>query len=180
MAILDALKYPSVGFHFLVRFEGIGKGVSIGPVSVSTADIDTRWTEVSGLSAELTTEELIEGGENRFVHKLPQRAKYPNLVLKRGYFSSVPSPLITWVNDAVVNFDIKPCQVQVILLNDMHTPAQIWSFTNAYPVKISMSDLKAMDNSFLIENLELTYQFFKRESLLNKLTSALGVPDLGI
>lgn len=175
MALLDALNYPSVGFHFIVRFEGIGMSQSIGPISVSTADIDTRWTEVSGLVAELATEELIEGGENRFVHKLPQRAKYPNLVLKRGYFASLPSPLMTWANDAIANFDIKPCQVQVFLLNDMHMPAQIWSFKNAYPVKISMGDFKATDNSFLVESLELTYQFFKRESLLDKLTSAVGI-----
>jgi phage tail-like protein len=175
MALLDALKYPSVGFHFLVRFEGIGDSVSLGPVTVSTADIDTRWTEVGGLNVELTTEELIEGGENRFVHKLPQRAKYPNLVLKRGYFSSLPSPLITWAANAINNFDIKPCQVSVILLDDMHMPAQIWSFKNAYPVKLTMGDFKATDNSVLIETIELTYQFFKRESLLDKLKTAVGI-----
>ncbi len=175
MALLDALNYPSVGFHFIVRFEGIGSSLTVGPVTVSTADIDTRWTEVSGLNAEMTTEDLVEGGENRFTHKLPVRAKYPNLVLKRGYFSSLPSPLMKWVDDAITNFDIQPCQVQVILLNELHMPAQIWSFKNAYPVKASMGDLKAMDNSFLIESLELTYQFFKRESLLDKLTSAIGL-----
>lgn len=175
MALLDAVKYPSVGFHFIVRFEGIGDSISVGPVTVSTADIDTRWTEVSGLSAELTTEELIEGGENRFVHKLPQRAKYPNLVLKRGYFSSLPSPLIKWADDAINNLEIKPCQVQVTLLDDMHLPAKIWSFKNAYPVKISMSDFKATDNSVLIESIELTYQFFKKEGLLDKLKAGVGL-----
>lgn len=169
------LKYPSVGFHFLVRFEGIGQSLTAGPVTVSTADIDTRWMEVGGLSVEMTTEELIEGGENRFVHKLPMRAKYPNLVLKRGYFSSLPSPLLSWCNDAISNFDIKPCQVSVILLDDMHMPAQFWSFTNAYPVKLVMADLKATDNSVLIETIELTYQYFKREGLLAKVASAIGL-----
>ena len=175
MALLDAVKYPSVGFHFLVRFEGIGDSVSLGPVTISTADIDTRWSEVTGLTLELTTEELIEGGENRFVHKLPQRAKYPNLVLKRGYFASLPSPLMKWANDAIVNLDIKPCQVQVILLDEMHLPTQFWSFINAYPVKLSMADFKAIDNSVLIESIELTYQYFKRESLLDKLKTAVGI-----
>ena len=175
MAILDAIKYPSVGFHFLVRFEGIGSSVSVGPVTVSTADIDTRWTEVSGLSVEMTTEDLIEGGENRFVHKLPQRAKYPNLVLKRGYFSSLPSPLMSWAEDAINNFDIKPCQVSVILLDDMHLPAQFWSFKNAYPVKLVMADFKATDNSVLVETIELTYQYFKRESMLDKVKGAIGL-----
>ena len=175
MALLDAIKYPSVGFHFLVRFEGLGDGVSLGPVTVSTADIDTRWSEVSGLNVELTTEELVEGGENRFVHKRPQRAKYPNLVLKRGYFASLPSPLMKWADDAINNFDIKPCQVQVMLLDEMHMPAKIWSFKNAWPVKLSVGDLKATDNSVLIESIELTYQFFKKESLLDKLKTSVGL-----
>ena len=175
MALLDAIKYPSVGFHFLVRFEGLGDGVSLGPVTVSTADIDTRWSEVSGLNVELTTEELVEGGENRFVHKLPQRAKYPNLVLKRGYFASLPSPLMKWADDAINNFDIKPCHVQVMLLDEMHMPAKIWSFKNAWPVKLSVGDLKATDNSVLIESIELTYQFFKKESLLDKLKTSVGL-----
>jgi phage tail-like protein len=175
MALLDAITYPAIGIHFLVRFEGIGDSQNIGPVTVSTADIDTRWTEVSGLNMELTTEELIEGGENRFVHKLPQRAKYPNLVLKRGYFSMLPSPLMKWADDAINNLDIKPCQVQVILLDDMHLPTKFWSFTNAYPVKISMGDLKATDNSVLIESIELTYQYFKKEGLLDKLKAGVGL-----
>ena len=175
MAIFDLIKYPSVGFHFIVRFIGIGDGVSLGPISVSTADIDTRWTEVSGLNVELTTEELVEGGENRFTHKLPQRAKYGNLVLKRGFFSSLPSPLMTWADDAINNLDIKPCQVQVILLDEMHIPAKTWNFMNAYPVKISLGDLKATDNSFLIESIELTYQYYKKQGLLDMVTSALGI-----
>jgi phage tail-like protein len=175
MAILDAITYPSVGFHFLVRFEGIGDSQNIGPVTVSTADIDTRWTEVTGLNAELATEELIEGGENRFVHKLPQRAKFGNLVLKRGFFALMPSPLMKWANDAINNFDIKPCQVNVMLLNDLHMPTQTWSFKNAYPVKLTMGDFKATDNSVLIESIELAYQFFKKESLLDQLATAIGL-----
>lgn len=175
MALLDAIKYPSVGFHFLVRFEGLGDSLSLGPVTVSTADIDTRWSEVGGLNVEMTTEELVEGGENRFAHKLPQRAKYPNLVLKRGYFASLPSPLMKWANAAINDFDIKPCQVQVMLLDEMHMPAGIWSFKNAYPVKLTMGDFKATDNSVLVESIELTYQFFKKESLLDKLKASIGL-----
>ena len=175
MSLLDNIRYPSVGFHFLVRFEGIGSSQNIGPITVSTADIDTRWTEVSGLNVELTTEEVVMAGENRYVQKLPVRTKYPNLVLKRGYFAKLPSPLIDWADDAINNFDIKPCQVQVTLLDDLHLPAKIWNFTNAYPVKLSISDLKSTDNSVLIESMELTYQYFKKESLLNKLKTSLGI-----
>ena len=60
--------YPPVGFHFKVEVLG---------ASDSAADV--RFTEVSGLSVEMLTEELAEGGENRFVQKYPVRAKYPEL-----------------------------------------------------------------------------------------------------
>lgn len=169
--MLDSLNYPNVGFHFLVRFEGIRQGMA----SIANANIDSRWTEVTGLGAELGTEELVEGGENRFVHKLPTRAKYSNLVLKRGYFSALPSPIMKWANAAIVNLEIIPCQVQVMLLDEVHKPAQIWNFFNAYPVKISVSDLKATDNSYLIESMELAYQFFKKESLLDSISPSLGI-----
>ncbi len=69
---MDAL-YPPVGFHFRVEFDisGVGK-------------TDTYFREVSGLSMELEEETVVEGGENRFVQRLPVRAKYPDLILKRG------------------------------------------------------------------------------------------------
>ena len=52
-------------------------------------DNDVRFTEVGGLSLEVTTEEVAEGGENRFIQKYPGRVKYPELVLKRGLLMQV-------------------------------------------------------------------------------------------
>ena len=43
-----------------------------------------RFMECTGLSVEVETKEYMEGGSNDFVHKLPTRVKYPNIVLKRG------------------------------------------------------------------------------------------------
>ena len=60
-------EFPVV-FHFKVEF---GTG---------SEDQDTRFQEVTGLGGEITTEEYREGGENRFVHRLPTGAKYGNLV----------------------------------------------------------------------------------------------------
>lgn len=136
------------GFHFSVVFEGLG------PV----AAIDTRFQEVSGLNAELSTEELTEGGENRFVYKLPVRTKFPNLILKRGMPVPVTSPVILWVRDALYNFEFKQCQLQVILLNEKHLPVAAWKFNGVYPVKWSISDLKSTENSLVLETLELTFQ----------------------
>jgi len=80
--------YPPVGFHFKVEFSGVGN-----------ADMDTRFQEVSGLTAEIGTEELQVGGENRFSYRLPTRARFSNLVLKRGMLKD--SELITWFSRAI-------------------------------------------------------------------------------
>lgn len=139
-----ATYYPPVGFHFKVEFGLAG-----------LADADFRFQEVGGLSAEIPTEELAEGGENRFTHRLPGRAKYGNLILKRGLF--VDSKLVSWVRDAVENFKFEPTDVLVTLLNEKHEPLRAWNFPKAYPVKWTFSDLKAQESGLVVETLELAY-----------------------
>ena len=88
-------KYSLVpAFHFKVTFEGIG-----------ASDIDTRFSEVSGLSATLNTKELTEAGQNTITYRLPERSVFSNLVLKRGLPSDNSSVLSEWVKDAIYNFD---------------------------------------------------------------------------
>jgi len=67
--------------------------------------------EVSGLNVKLGTEEVPEGGENRYVHRLPTVPKYENLVLKRGLLKG--SPLIDWVRKSVEQFKFEPKMVLV-------------------------------------------------------------------
>ena len=83
-----AAEYPPVGFHFEVKFE-------LGDAT----DNDSRFQKVIGLTAEIGVETLPEGGENRFAHRLPGRAKYGNLVLKRGL--TTDTGLIGWFEAAV-------------------------------------------------------------------------------
>lgn len=140
------MKYPPVGFHFSVSF-----GLSDG---------ETSFAEVSGIEASLETITVKEGGENRFHHILPVRAKHSNLVLKRGML--VNSAIAKWCQDAIENLDIKPTTLQVTLLNDQHEPLAGFNFFNAWPVKWSISSLDAEKNTIVVETLELSYQFFKR------------------
>ena len=144
-----AVYYPPVGFHFKVEFLGISSG-----------DFDTRFQEVSGLSAEVTTEELAVGGENRFTYRLPNRARYNNLILKRGMVQD--SNLISWFSDAIEDFVFKPVDVNVYLLNENHEISATWVLLQAYPVKWSVSDFKAQESSLVIEIIELAYQYFRR------------------
>jgi phage tail-like protein len=140
--------YPPVGFHFRVEFDLPGAG-----------DSDMRFREVSGLSAELEEETYNEGGENRFVQKLPVRARYPDLVLKRGLLTS--SVVRRWCQEAIQNLDIQPVTVWVTLLNDAHEPLQTYTVVNAWPKKWSVSDFNAESGEVVVESLELAYQQFK-------------------
>ena len=140
--------HPPVGFHFSVEFLNIG-----------SSQYDHQFQSVSGLSVELETEEIVEGGENRFKHKVPVRTNYPNLVLSRGVL--VDSEVIKWVRLALENLVIQPTDLMVKLLDESHQPLQSWSIVHAYPVIWTLGDLNAEDNGLAIETLELTYNYFK-------------------
>ncbi|ACN14428.1 putative phage tail protein [Desulforapulum autotrophicum HRM2] len=145
-----ATDYPPVGFHFNVAF-GFLPGDSK----------DARFQEVGGLTSELGIEEVVEGGENRFSHRLPTRGKFGNLILKRGLLSD--SQLISWCKNAIENFLFAPATVNVTLQNENHEPlADTYSFVKAWPVKWSVSDFKASDNAIVVETLELAYTYFTR------------------
>lgn len=121
-------------------------------------DHDARFTEVSGLAVELVTEEVAEGGENRFVQKYPTRAKYPELVLKRGLLLN--SEILNWVRECIENLKIRPKNIVIKLLNEDHQPLLTWHVVNAYPIKWSVSDLNATNNAVVIESIQFFYQYF--------------------
>ena len=136
--------YPPLGFHFKVEFTGFSG--------------EFEFQSVSGLTVSVDTEEIAEGGENRFKHKIPVRTKFPNLVLKRGLL--VNSEIISWCRSAMEDFDFLPVDIVVKLLNEKHEPLLSWNVVHAYPVKWSISDFNAEENKLVIETLELNYNYF--------------------
>ena len=152
--------YPPTGFCFRVVFND---------VDGTDHDSEQRFQEVSGLSYEILTEELNEGGQNGFSHKLPKKVKYPNLVLKRGLLKN--TALQKWFESAMDTFfnwevyDFRPKDILITLLDESDNPVAIWNVVQAYPLKWTTSDLKANDNSIVIETLELAYQYFTRQKV---------------
>jgi phage tail-like protein len=145
--------YPPTAFYFRVDF---GDGALRGQ--------DGSFQEVSGIGAELRLEEVAEGGENRFVHRLPLPPRYTNLVLRRGL---VPggSPLAAWAAATIgsaLTKPIKPSFLRVSLLDEDGGPRVCWKFINAFPVKVELAALNAMEGRIAIETLELAYNYFER------------------
>jgi phage tail-like protein len=152
--------YPPVGFFFDVSFQGENLIQDV---------VETRFQSVTGLSVDMQTETLKEGGENRFEHILPVRTKYNPLVLKRGVVKN--SQMVKWCMDAMLNFDIRPMNLLVNLLHippsggnkPSQNPAPLitWKVINAWPKKWSISEFNAEQNSIAIESLELNYSYFE-------------------
>jgi phage tail-like protein len=140
--------YPPTSFSFIVN-------------GVSTLEgIDSQFQSVTGLTTEIGTEEYAEGGENRFLHQLPNRPKYPNLVLKRGLILN--SGLIKWSRDAMEKFQFEPRDL-IITLNggaQSTAPLMVWNVIGAYPVKWDVSEFNAEENKLAIETVELKYRYF--------------------
>jgi phage tail-like protein len=140
--------YPPPAFHFAV----------VVPSLLPPSAHDACFSEVGGLSMEMGSEEVPEGGENRFVQKYPLRAKYPELSLKRGLL--VRSGVFDWIRECIQDYKIVPRDVDVILLNTEHQPLFAWHLVNAYATKWALADLNASANAVSVETLQLFYQYF--------------------
>jgi phage tail-like protein len=144
--------YPPSAFYFKVMF-----GATLGLT-------DTSFQEVSGISAEIQTETVIEGGENRYVHTLPKGVTHPMLELKRG-IAPMTSPLVIWCRsvfelDFMLPIFAQPLIVQ--LMNAERLPVRVWSFANAYPVKWEVDSFGSTKNEVVIEKIVLSYTYSNR------------------
>jgi phage tail-like protein len=130
---------------------------------VFTVDGQTigAFTEVSGLSVQIDVEELVEGGQNQFTHKLPGRMKWPNLVLKRGITNS--DNLFEWFQKssgdgfAGAGNKIHRRRGAVTLMDAASKQVRVWEFTEAYPVKWSGPKLAASSRDLAVEELEVSH-----------------------
>lgn len=139
------MRDPIIGMRFGVFF--FAGGVLPNP-------LDIRFQRVSGLSSEVDTEPVREGGQNLYTQRLPVGVKYNNLVLERGMV--VGSPLNVEFNVAMSLFKFVASNVLVTLLSETKAPLAAWLFMKAYPVKWSTSDLSA-EPGLVIDTMELAY-----------------------
>ncbi len=122
---------------------------------------DGAFQEVSGLEVEMEVEEVIAGGQNNYVYRLPKRVKYKNLVLKRGFFKGkIYKILLNGIFNATNIQGIKPMNFNISLKDEKGSNLITWAIIGAYPVKWSMSNLNAQENALAFETIEFAYQYF--------------------
>ena len=120
------------------------------------------FTEVSGLSVQIDVEELAEGGQNAYTHKLLGRMKWPNIVFKRGLINS--DDLFTWLLQfSGEGFNAKGNQARgstgsiAVLDPKGKTPFRTWNLVGVKPVKWTGPRLAASSHDLAVEELEVCH-----------------------
>ncbi len=141
--------FPAVGFHYEVSIDG-GKGVQ------------AAFQEVSGIEVSVDIETISEAGVNEYVHRVPKKTIYNNLVLKRGLYAD-DSDMQSWIEESMqqgLYYSVAPRDVLLTLYDENGDKVMAWNFVRAWPVKWSASGLNSMESAIVIENIELSYSYW--------------------
>lgn len=156
--MVTPLPYQNVGFHFSVHINVSGNTRVAQFFRNPVPPFDVKFQSVAGLDAEIETENVKEGGENRFEHKLPVRRRFSDLTLKRGLLAPEDQSFFTaWCKAAIENLVVVPLHLDILLLNEAHDPIMKWKIVHAWPKKWKFGELNAERAEILIETLELNY-----------------------
>lgn len=136
-----ANEYPLPKFHFQVEWGGSKIG----------------FTEVSGLDVEREVIEYREGSSKEYSKlKMPGLTKFSNITLKKGTFEKDNDFYEWWSSLKLETVDRR--DITISLLNEEHEPVITWKVKNAWPSKVTPTDLKSDDNSIAIESMELIHE----------------------
>ncbi len=140
-------EYPLPKFHFQVEWGGT----------------NISFTEVTGL--EVTTEKLeYRGGASPEYNKInfPGMQTYGDLTLKRGVFAG-DNEFYDWWNTVALN-TIERRDITISLLNESHEPVVVWKVKNAWPTKVTSTDLNSTATDVAIETLVLAHEGLTMEN----------------
>lgn len=126
-------------------------------VDWGTIKTDISFQEVSGLEAETQVIEYRDSNSKVFsTVKMPGIAKYGNVTMKRGIFANDPI-FWTWYNQIKMN-TIQRQTVTIKLLDQNGGTVVTWTLNNAWPTKISSTDLKSDGNEVAIDTIEIVHE----------------------
>ena len=133
--------WPLPKFHFQVKWD----------------DTEVAFQEVAGLDVEAQIIEYRAGNSKTFsTVKMPGLQKSGNITMKKGVFKS-DNALFDWFKEIKMN-TIKRKALTISLLDESASPTMVWKVQNAFPTKITGTDLKADGNEIAIETIELAHE----------------------
>jgi phage tail-like protein len=148
--------YPLPSFYFTVAFAAPGVSNALQP--------DASFSEITGLEAKILTEDVREGGQNQFVHRLPIGTKQSNIVMKRGLLNQ-SSPLATWASATIgstLSTPIIPKTLVIMLLGNDGNPQYSWNVSRAWPMRWDWGALHSTRNEIMVETLEFVHSGITR------------------
>lgn len=113
--------------------------------------------EVSGLDIQSEEIKYRHGDSPEFsVIKMPGMKKFGNITMKKGIFKG-DNKFWDWLNQIKMN-TIKRVPVTISLLDEAGAPTMVWTLANAWPTKITGTDLKAEGNEVAVESIEIVHE----------------------
>jgi phage tail-like protein len=113
--------------------------------------------EITGLETETQVIEYRAGSSSTFSPiKMPGLKKVGNVTFKKGIFVSDKN-LWTWFSSITMN-TIARCTITVQLLDQGGAVQYNWALNNAFPVKLTGTDLKSDGNEVAVESIEVAYE----------------------
>jgi phage tail-like protein len=142
--------------------DGSAQSANIWPIPKFHFEVkwDTNvmsFQEVSGLDIQSEEIKYRAGDSKQFsVIKMPGMMKFGNVTMKKGVFKG-DNKFWDWLNQIKLN-TIKRVPVTISLLDETSAPTMVWTLNNAWPTKISSTDLKSEGNEVAIESIEIVHE----------------------
>ncbi|PSJ18969.1 phage tail protein [Nitrosomonas supralitoralis] len=113
--------------------------------------------EVSGLDIQSEEIKYRHGDSPQFsVIKMPGMKKFGNVTMKKGVFKD-DNKFWDWFDQIKMN-KIKRLPVTITLLDEGGGAVMVWKLANAWPTKITGTDLKSEGNEVAIETIEIVHE----------------------
>ncbi len=113
--------------------------------------------EVSGLDIQADPIEYRHGDSKEFsVIKMPGIKKTGNVTMKKGIFKA-DNKFWDWFNQIKMN-TIKRVPVTISLLDQAGAATMVFTLANAWPTKITGTDLKSDGNDVAVETIEIAHE----------------------
>ena len=113
--------------------------------------------EVSGLDVETQVIDYRHSNSPSVsAVKMPGIAKYGNVTLKRGVFVN-DNEFWAWHSEISMN-TVKRKAVTIRLLDEAGKTTMTWTLENAWPTKITSTDLKSDGNEVAVDTVELAHE----------------------
>ena len=118
---------------------------------------DLPFQEVSGLEIDTDPIKYRHGNSTSFSEiKMPGVIKYSDVTLKKGVFAT-DNQFYEWISAIKLNTYTR-LTVVIRLMDETNTPRMTWTLTNAFPIKITPTDLKSDANEAAVESLVLAHE----------------------